>query len=293
MLQSCQREITFQTGNPSPDPPGADSNYLWKMYELSISAASSDTVGIITYNYDNLKRVTSIVDSSKDLSVNIQQSYYYFYHNSDTLPYKSVLYEVDFEVQLHFDTTITWHFYDNSGRNLEDSSIYTTSDGDYSFYKVQKFSYGANKIYGYTHWVPIGTAGVYSDKKDTASLDANGNIVDNKARLYNSFTDTWDLYSTSIFSYDNKPSPFSLLSNFKTFGVFPSGETFYNVLPEKNNRLVQNEQIFLPTGGTVVNNNFSFTNVYKSNGFLKEISIYDQPPIPTEYAKIFLKYKSL
>ena len=301
-LYSCQKEISSENGIAPVVPLTIDSNYLSKIYAFDINGSSADTVEVVTYNYDNLKRVTSVVDSSKNLYNATQQSYFYFYNNSDTLPYKSVRYQVSAEdpalTQLTYDTIISYHLYDNAGRNLKDSGIHSNSsilNGYYSTYTVKQYSYALNRIYGYASSNPISVpySFVSPDEKDTAVLDALGNIIDNKIYRYNSYTSLWELSITSAFTYDTKASPFSRLSNFKTFGVFPNGETFYGELPQKTNRVTQNEHHSFSNGAPGVHFDYSYFNSYNANGLVKGISVYDQPPNPTMYSKIILVYKAL
>ncbi len=303
ITQSCQKEISFDPGTIINNPSGIiDSNYLSKMYGIYITGPVVDTGEVYSYNYDNQKRVISLTGISKDLYNYTQTSFNYYYNSTDTLPYRSrsvyITANDPAQTVLRFDTIITWHFFDNLGRNLRDSMIHATGDASsptpyYSTLEVRNYSYGTGKIYCYRHFTGINVPNpsyVSPDQKDTATLDVSGNIIDNKSYRYSFFSGQFELEITSTFTYDTKQSPFSRLSNFKTFGVFPNGETFYIELPQYNNRLTQNEHHSFSGGGSGVFYNYTYSNTYKTNGLIKETSIYDQPPVPSSYGKITFEY---
>lgn len=293
MLQSCQKELSLENGLPGTPtvPTTIDSNYLSKILYLAVvNGVPTDTAVYWVYTYDNLKRVTSVIDSSNTPSPN---KYFYYYTGTDTMPYKSVLYQN--QVAHDFDTIISYHYFDNVRRKLKDSIIFSYADfssGYNSGYRIQNYSYGNNRIYGFKQTYNFN--GSTPDYRDTATLDARGNIIDNKRYRFDSFTNTWELDATSTFTFDTNPSPFSNLSNFKTYAVFPSGETLFFELPFKNNKVSQHEHhSFGPgqSGGVFVD--WDYINIYKPNGFLKDVLIYDLPPVPGNYLKLIFIYKAL
>lgn len=304
IIQSCQKELSDPGGNIiiiNPLPV-VDSNYLSKIYGISISGPLSDTGIIYTYNYDNLKRVVSINGLSKDLYNYTQISYTYYYNNSDTVPFKSRAVSISAndpaQTMLRHDTTITWHFFDNTGRNTRDSMIHSVGNPSvpvpyYSTLEIRNYSYGSGKIYGYRSFTGIyvpNPSYVFPDQKDTANIDALGNVTSNKAYRFNTISSQFELETTSAFTYDSKQSPFSRLSNFKTFGVFPSGETLFMELPQYSNHVTQNEVHSLSMGGGGVHFDFSYTNLYNTNGLIKQSDVNEQPPVPSNYMKISYTY---
>ncbi len=305
--QSCQKELSFDTGNIVNNPPGiVDSSYISKIYSIYIAGPVADTVAITTYSYDNLKRVVSVIDAAKSLYDFAQTSRHYFYNNNDTLPFRSRTVSISAndpaQTMLRYDTSLIWHFYDNTGRNVKDSVIRSVGEASspvpyYSTLEVRNYSYGTGKIYGFRTFAGINVPNpsyVPGDQKDTATLDAPGNIIANKSYRFDSFTSQFEFIITSAFTYDNRQSAFSKLSNFKTYGVFPNGETFLSELPQYSNRVTQNEHhSFLPGGGGGVHFDFSYTNIYNTNGFVKEILAYDQPPNPLSYGKVSFVYMHL
>ncbi len=302
VLQSCQKELTADTGNTNPPTGITDSSYLSKIYYVEVNGALTDTGNRLTYSYDNLKRVTAIRGIPNNLYDVIQISYDYYYNGSDTLPFRSRRIYVSAndpaQTQFRYDTTIAWHYYDNTGRNIKDSMINSVADAStpvpyYSVLELRTYSYGSGKIYGFRTYTGINVPNpsyVYPDQKDTALLDALGNITNSKSYRYNSSSTLYELEVVSDFTYDAKQSPFSKLSNFKTFGIFPNGETFYSELPQNTNRVTQNELHSFSGGGGGIHYDYSYTNSYNTNGLIKQALIYDQPPNPTIYAKLLFSY---
>ncbi|MEO6932443.1 MAG: hypothetical protein ABI151_12495, partial [Chitinophagaceae bacterium] len=217
--------------------------------------------------------------------------YSYYYNSNDTLPFKSILYEKElYNNQLSTDSFTTFHYFDNTGRNIKDSVI-RQSQGNQST-TVKTYTYNTNKIFGYqTYFDPINNYSV--ERRDTALLDAGNNIIDSKRYGFDSATNSSELNSHSIFTYDTKQSPFSRLSNFKTFGVFTSGETLFRELPQNSNRVTQNELNSLGNGGAGNSYGYDYTNIYKANGQLNEVDTFDHPPLPNMYGKLIFIYRSL
>ena len=84
MLQSCQKELSLENGLPGTPtvPTTIDSNYLSKILYLAVvNGVPTDTAVYWVYTYDNLKRVTSVIDSSNTPSPN---KYFYYYTGTDT-----------------------------------------------------------------------------------------------------------------------------------------------------------------------------------------------------------------
>lgn len=299
-LYSCQKEISIENVESLPSSPVIDSNFISKLFYIGTTGSTVDTLLTLTYSYDNLKRVTSIIGSSRDLYNAGQPTYHYSYNGTDTVPYKSTLFRLSAmdvaSTQFSYDTTITYHTYNTNRQNLEDSAIFSHKDdfGGYSlYYRIKKYSYAPNKIYGLTLLYEVGTSTPLS-QKDTASLDANENIINNRSYIYNSFTGDWQLNIISNFTYDNKINPFAMLSNFKTFGVFPNGETLFIECPQKNNRMTQNERHSIhPDGTGGIYYNYDYSNSYKNNGLIKETIINDQPPTPGTQFKVAFTYRTL
>ncbi len=143
------------------------------------------------------------------------------------MPYKSTVFSVNAynaaQTVFYYDTTITYHFYDNAGKNLKDSIIFSTyrilsTFPYFSILESRNYSYGTGKIYVYrTFFLIVNNSGaLFYPQKDTAIVNASGNIIDYKNYEFIPSSSLFELSATSNFTYDIKPSSFSKLSNFKT-----------------------------------------------------------------------------
>lgn len=250
-LSACQKEYSPSGIDPNPTPtplptPSVDSNYLDKLYSLYDDGSGLDTQIISTLHYDANKRVVSIIDSiTKPLTP--WMSYNYYYNGADTIPYKSIF--INSENQADPDSVTHYFFYNTQGQKIKDSvkSVYSGT----SYFKVQNISYAPGKIYGIT-----------DASRDTASLDANGNILLNKHYILSG--STYKLDVTSIYTYDSHPHPFAKLSNHIAQQQFPNGETLYYEYMGNNNFTLQDET-------TTISQNYhfmSFVNyTYNAAGF--------------------------
>lgn len=286
---SCQKEVTTDISNSNNNSTNnlIDSNYIDKIYQVDMTAGAYDTVGIWLYNYDNSKRVQSMVLQSIDPTITDGISYTYFYNNQDTIPYKSVSVETSSGI---INTITHFHFWDANGKNLIDSSIYTNTGA--SYYVVRSYSYGINMIYG-SQYASFSGPVINLTQRDTATTDIYGNILASKKYHLNSLTNNWELTSTTNYTLDAFKSPFSILTNFKTFGVFPSGETLYYELPGLNNCINQTEVNSIETGNPNTNT-YTYTNTYNSNSQLKEVVIHGTYSSSTsEDSKLIFTYKHL
>lgn len=132
--------------------------------------------------------------------------------------------------------------------------------------------------------VSPGTAGHVSYRLDTAATDQAGNLISYKGW---SADPTPVLIRRSTFTYDNKPNPFAILSNYKTLEIFPGGETFIDEMQAKNNRLHANEKDAY--GNVTFDEDLTGRYIYKSNGLPASVS---QPGFGGTFKTIFI-YRSL
>ena len=288
-LFSCQKEVTSDSNNSNNTPTNnlIDSNYIDKIYQIDMTGGVYDTLGIWLYNYDNLKRVQSMVLQSIDPAITDGISYSYFYYNQDTLPYKTVSTETSSGIA---NTITHFHFWDAIGKNLQDSSIYSNAGA--SYYVVRSYSYGSNMIYG-SQYASFSGPVINLTQRDTATTDIYGNILASKKYHLNSLTNNWELTSTTNYTLDAFTSPFSILTNFKTFGVFPSGETLYYELPAVNNYINQTEVNSIETGSPNTNT-YTYNNTYNSKNQLKELLIHGTHSSSTpDDSKFIFTYKHL
>lgn len=289
MLSGCQKEMSIENGNGNgtTTPPintpttGPDSNYLSRFFYIYADPSGIDTTDNWIYSYDNLKRVTSLVDSTPDLApIYLQEAYRYSYNGTDTVPYKTTHYYYSL---VEKDTIEIWHYFDAGGKKGRDSFITRSLNTSLSVptysvnTDVSRYIYNGNTIFGikYSPTTVLAT--------DTATLDANGNLVSN-TKLRGS----QKIISTATF--DNHPSPFTHLSNFKTFMIFPSGETFLEEFPQQNNLLHMYEVSTGINPHLYDGDDYTGHYIYKNNGYPQEILL---PNTPTDYFKIAFVYQSL
>jgi hypothetical protein len=262
-LFSCQKEVDRVVTNPPVDPPSVtgDSIYLDKIFGLYDDGSGIDTQEVYNVNYDSRKRVTDIHDSLRNHpGIEPVYDFYFSYNGTDTLPSRSIFIDAeDLATNSTFIDTV-YHFYDASGRKIRDSVINTSSYSGTSnrYLSVVHYSYGNNIMYGETNSNDFN--GDISLQRDTAILDAQGNILSSKKYAFDNATSTFSLASSSVFTYDTHPHPFSKLSCFRYFYNFPIGETLFTEYAGFNNTLSQHE--------SVAGNTYDFTSVYtyKTNG---------------------------
>ena len=260
-LSACQKDFLAEDNNP----PGivAHSNYLDKIFFIDSTGTVKDTSSYYSYEYDNAKRVIKLnyfMHSSG--SYVLLENYRYFYNGNDTLPFKRVFYffenAIDYANPALTDTTITFYFYNNSGKNLRDSILtvqhYTLGGAvDFEYWKeINQYQYGTNGIYNLNTKTTINSSYPFSTDPqlslDTAYTDSRGNILSYKKYLVYNNTSIPD--RTASFTYDNNLSPFAKLSNLRTLFMFPIGETFFEIMQSHNNRLkAYEEDVF---SGTVL-----------------------------------------
>lgn len=243
-FSSCQKEVSIENDDPVP-VVSTDSSYLDKIYYMANQGAGNDTVAIDSYQYDANKRVVSVTyredDGTSTNTLEVYATEKHSYNGNDTLPYKMV--RVEYNDLVPNDTTVTYFTYSAIGQRIKDSSLISKHTGVSTARldkKIVLYQYVPGKIYGRTEDVTLAdnspipvVTGVTSVSADTAVVDASGNIISSVR---------WDAGASSpsvisSFTYDNQPSPFARLSNFRAIAVFPSRETFINEMQAKNNRL--------------------------------------------------------
>jgi len=213
----------------------------------------------------------------------------------DTSPSKSVLVSTDPQDNSFTDTIISYFTYNTAGQRIADSVIEKLTDvfnpGTYK--RIFNYQYANNMIYGVETatelYNPTGGTEDYT-RRDTAQLDAKGNIISSRGKT---ILNSGVIYTTvSNITYDDKPSPFKKLSNFKTFQIFPSGETLPFEMPQNNNRLHTVEAT--DYGYSIYNYETDYTGkyTYNSNGYLAHI-ISTDPSDPNITEKAIFVYKML
>lgn len=261
---SCQKEVN------TPQQLRVNNNYLDKLYDVYDNGSGLDTQFIGTINYDNTKRVTSIIDSSLNGSNMVYNgTIVYSYNGSDTVPYKTDEKFIDMSGPGSADTIMTFHFYDSQNKKTRDSSVRIRSSFGGTFYIkkiiVVNYSYGAGKMYGQTTETPVSPAGSIALYRDTADLNSTGDITMNKKYIFNGTN--YELRGMSNFTFDAYPSPFAKLSNFKAHRGFPNGETLllYECF-SYTNRTSQYEETYDNPNPPFIHSE-SYTYAYNTDGY--------------------------
>lgn len=291
---SCQKEISTELPQRNNGTNSNDSIYLSKIYLVDSTAAGEDTTDRWTWFYDSQRRVVRITDTlsiSAGGNNDIEELCEYYYAGTDTVPFRSMrLTGLNLP-----DTSITWHTYLPNGKKLKDS-VWTNSNASFplpAYTTVTNYSYNTSKVYGTTF---SDIAGVFEmNAIDTATLDADGNVLSSRRYYKEPISGTFILSGTSTIKYDNHPSPFSLLSNKKAYPVFPDYETLLYVTNEyvqNNNILLIQQESRYPFLSTYESEDLTNTFTYNPNGY-PSFSRYTDPSVPGEAVKIIFKYRNL
>ena len=285
---SCQKEVSFEA--PDGTAPNAvnslDSNYLSKVYVIDTSGLVNDTSYTISYLYDNMHRhvkeiyrYLNVSPGDPDSSIKI-----YRYNASDTVPFRTSQYGY---AQASTDTAESYHFYNFAGQKIKDSTAYSITSSSLN-YDVHYYSYATNKIMGSSILVDISSTQLF---RDTAILDAAGNIIQLKESSTNNSSGTIQPFFKLTSVLDNKQNPLAKLSSFKARPLFPAGNfpgEFIEFYPQKNNFLSSSYDLY---DGLTGSYNFFELNqnqlTYRPSGFVKTSRRLDAPE------KKFYVYTSL
>lgn len=293
VFSSCQKEISADDFDPIDPPAANDSIYLNKAYFLTDLGTGMDTVVTATLQYDSRKRIVSWTDSTtadnNDEPYTI--SYQYFYNGNDTVPYKVISLWDDLLTADDYDSTIAFFTYDANGRKLKDSVVYHEYSGGAGSSSLQltNYTYAAGKMYGETKTETLTPSSFIEMRRDSATLNAAGDIVQNKSYLLDG--GSYELAETMNLTYDTKISPFTYLTSYAAHKSFPYQmlELFDHVA--KANILTENSTTILPNPGT-----FTRTSTYQYNNRqlpVKVTSIVNQGTPDQENFQVIFTYKKL
>lgn len=210
LLSACQKNFELENAENIISLP--DSNYLHKIYYLIKNAGGTyDTAVISTVNYDNQKRVVSVLEQQQLNGYGINDHYYY-YNGNDSLPFKSRHAQTDLVIGEN-DTVIIQHTYNTLGQKIKDSAnivyhnpqIIPPVPPSHGII-VSRYSYGAGRIYGES--VHFDSANLPTEYyRDTAVLNAANNVT--SYTTYYNFQGSYFPVKTYAYEYDNKLNPFA------------------------------------------------------------------------------------
>jgi hypothetical protein len=299
ILQSCQKQFNPEEEIPSGRTSSTDSIYVDKVYHIDKNTL--DTLQTSTYTYDSRKRVTSLIIVPSDLNTSNIGSYTYYYNGLDTVPYKTI---ADFGLYYRYpgvyagrEIDTIFHFFDNLGRKLKDSALYyyyslsgmlALDSTQIRFIDKHTYNFNNTVVTSDYYQSPSDTYAI-NNSIDSFIVDNFGNILKHYTRDYSSpFTFTYDLVAS--FTYENQRSPFSYLSNFKTFGlpyfdfdVLMYGERPFYSVPKTITETT------VPVGGVTFNNTFNSKNQLVS----VDIGHNRVPTTWYDSVRVAITYKSL
>lgn len=214
----------------------------------------------INYEYDNRKRVTAIfqygIGNTPPLMRPLESDVY-FYNGNDSIPYKTIsVYNIP---NLLYDSTTTYHVYDNNKRRISDSLL--TYSSNIFFENMYKYSYGANNIFIQR------TSGRFQTdiKFDTVQIDNRGNAV--YRRDIGPFVVPYQVQQ----SFDNNISPFAGLSNFRALKLYLDKDDFYYFFLSRNTNNIRNIST-TPLQGTGTQQ-VTFVYEYLPNGYPEKLIV--------------------
>jgi hypothetical protein len=200
-----------------PTPVDDVGNYVSKFYSLTHRVANSPTLDTslkTNFFYDGLKRISNIIDTSKDInssSISISRSLF-FYNGSDSFPNKYNLTSFTPNSNRR-DTINSFYFYNGLGKLVIDSTIQSSSTSlspSFPIYsktkRIYSYSYAGNKIFRLMLSTPLQTINTTSSPysvKDTFTLDSRGNVTEHRSYGLNS------RYVVQTYTYGDNPSPFA------------------------------------------------------------------------------------
>ncbi len=313
-LSACQKDFTIDTATARVDSTIAttmsDSVYLDKYYyiEINSSGANGLDTGVRThYQYDNLKRVKIICDTSHEPFFNSIIGYEkieYFYNGNDSLPYKCINQRKKTSTVLalpgSIDTAISFYSYNTNGKIILDSTIesgLTLPSTNHLYKYINNFSYNGNKIISLmqkTNLLTTTGLGLERLHRDTLTLDAIGNVTSNKMQSINFYPSSSSDYAAYNFMYDNKQSPVSKqnIKQFYNYFYYRGIDLPIRFGFTPYNNLISTQDV----NGPIVINNLASSISYSTKGF-PFLLLLDYPVSSTVFfpysEKYTFVYKSL
>jgi hypothetical protein len=209
LLFACQKEVSQDTTSPS-SPAGNDSTVLSKYIQLDTLNGRTDTISVLNFEYDNLKRITKVTSISyfnnlPDLTDSYDKSFYY-YNGSDTLPSKIL--EV-FSDKIKETDSVIWFFTRNANQVvIRDSFIDFHASPNFidTTAITSKYTiYADSVIENYSNYNPATSSGNHEKFKHQL-VRTNNNITQQISFQY--LAPVYDELFTSNFQFDDKPNPF-------------------------------------------------------------------------------------
>jgi hypothetical protein len=286
---SCKKDPdNNSSNNNNNNNTTSDSNYVDRIIIIDSTAGVEDTSQLEIYSYDNLKRVTVIVDSMLTPTPTLFAFKQFEYAGNDSLPFKSTLYIYDGSNR---DTVITYHYFNNAGRLIRDSIINISNNLTYyqTNRKLIDISYSGNMMYGFSRDSTLQQNNIPSTYPaliitDTITLDANGNMIYTIQHRGTSTT------SISTNSFDSHPHPMRRLNIFMCWSHNIFQNRYYDPTQQNTNNITH--VLETASGSQNYTHDFNLINSYYENGFLKTTA-HPESAGSALYEKYLFIYKSL
>jgi len=270
---------------------GHDSTYLSEIYEIDSVPGGIPYLGAVhLYGYDNLKRVTTLIDSAQSQTGwRIREERHFFYQGTDTLPYRSseIFHSIDVS---SYDA---YYFYNAGGRRIRDSIlIYDESGVSSTKLRRVSYSYSPGKMIDSSFDIAILNPQYVSlsNVHDSAVLDNNGNVVYNFRSVYYGVINTLNYQQESILNYDNHPNPFAHLSNYQCQDLIPADYFHFH---QENNLLHIHNIAYRPGfPPTVYDLDYTGHYSYNTMNYPSQISPTFLPNSNSLFHKIIFVYRS-
>lgn len=247
-----------------PNPPGSqDSTTLSSYVVLDISdPASSDTLEVYKFYYDNNKRISTVEEYWYNPSPLEKYTLRYRYNGNDTLPNQIDLEYTDLTVggPAELDEVLYTEFANE--KLVYDSLIRTSSPDVY----VRKYTYDGERI-NVTRLYYFNNTLSSTETLSYYATRMNGNTIQQRDTSFG-------VISISNFTYDDKVNPFLglfIITELERFRPFYGMETYNSeMFMEKNNPLTIAQT---QDGFPIILEQLSYT--YKPNGYPSSVNITD------------------
>ena len=265
ILHSCTKEKSLETGGRGVGTTtGGDSTLLIGMAILDPSLPSGFDTGLkATFNYDNLKRITTFSQISTYNSFRYTLSY----NGNDTLPYKSYQTVLDSSgPTILIDTIIDFFKYNSLGKMTEDSSLVINGaiSSPTAVY-VLDFIYGPGGTTMYLKKTYVNSL-FTTDTTFSVQTQANSNLL---TEIDSSHTTLGFAHYDYTQTYDNHPNPLhKYLGSFNVPLLTYTGDNvFLFADPVSTNNILTQVEHKKDEYGMLTYYNNTYSYVYKTNGY--------------------------
>lgn len=258
VVSSCQKEIDWGLNTPTQN----DSTTLSRIIILDTTLVSGqDTFFIVNFIYDGQKRKVGEDFTEIDNTISTRYTSYlrYTYNNNDTLPYR-----VSEKYNYSTDSIVSFLTY--SGNFIvKDSANRFVAGVVNDIYAKYFSSLGGNRfLLRHINIDPILVSSTLVDSTIYTRTVNNSNLISGLDSSWYSFSPSvLNRVNSTLFSYDNKSSPFTKLTIWY-LGYFDNYDDLIPTDGGWNNVLTARYDVLYPTSFTE-SDNYSYT--YNNAGY--------------------------